>query len=134
MLLDTSGLLCCLDAAEARHEDATSFFEASSLKITHNYILVEFVALAHARKYPRHVALSFIMDVAAHPDVDIVWIDEKRHAAALAMLREQLDKSYSLCDAASFLLMRDRGIQDALTTDHHFDQAGFRRLLATSVA
>jgi predicted nucleic acid-binding protein len=134
MLLDTSGLLCCLDAAEVRHQDAISFFDAASLKFTHNYILVEFVALAHARKYPRHLALSFIKDVAAHPDIDVAWVDEKRHAEGLAMLRGQLDKSYSLCDAVSFLLMRDRGINDALTTDHHFDQAGFRRPLVSSVA
>jgi uncharacterized protein len=53
MLLDTSGLLCCLDAAEERHHDAITYFEAGSLKFTHNYVLVEFVALAHARKYPR---------------------------------------------------------------------------------
>jgi predicted nucleic acid-binding protein len=42
-----------------------------------------------------------------------------------------LDKSYSLCDAASFLLMRQRNIVDALTTDHHFVQAGFQRLLSS---
>jgi len=48
LLLDTSGLLCCLDAAEIRHQEAVTLFEAESLKITHNYVLVEFVALAHA--------------------------------------------------------------------------------------
>jgi predicted nucleic acid-binding protein len=47
----------------------------------------------------------------------------------MTLLRAQPDKNYSLCDAVSFLLMRTRGIQDALTTDHHFEQAGFRRLL-----
>jgi predicted nucleic acid-binding protein len=39
------------------------------------------------------------------------------------------DKSYSLCDALSFVLMRDRSIQQALTTDRHFTQEGFGRLL-----
>jgi predicted nucleic acid-binding protein len=41
----------------------------------------------------------------------------------------RLDKDYSLCDAVSFLLMRARGLTDALTTDKHFEQEGFRRLL-----
>jgi len=132
VLLDTSGLLCCLDASETRHQAAVTFFEAEPRKITHNYVLVEFVALAHARRYPRHIALSFVADIATHPDIEVVWVDEKRHAAALAMLRAQLDKSYSLCDAVSFLLMRERAVRDALTTDRHFEQAGFRRLLPDS--
>lgn len=129
MLLDTSGLLCCLDAAEVRHHDAITCFEAGSLKVTHNYVLVEFVALAHARKYSRHIALSFVADIVIHPDIEVVWVDEERHAAALAMLQTQLDKSYSLGDAVSFLLMIERAVREALTTDRHFEQAGFLRLL-----
>jgi len=45
------------------------------------------------------------------------------------LLRQRLDKDWSLCDAVSFILMREYGIEDALTSDHHFEQAGFRRLL-----
>ena len=41
----------------------------------------------------------------------------------------RFDKNYSLCDAVSFILMRRRGLYEALTTDHHFEQEGFRRLL-----
>ncbi len=40
-----------------------------------------------------------------------------------------MDKTYSLCDAVSFVLMRLEGITEALTTDHHFEQEGFVRLL-----
>jgi predicted nucleic acid-binding protein len=47
----------------------------------------------------------------------------------MRLLQMQIDKTYSLCDAVSFILMQQRGITDALTTDRHFDQAGFRRLL-----
>jgi len=42
------------------------------------------------------------------------------------------DKSWSLTDCASFVIMRERKIQDALTFDHHFEQAGFRALLRAS--
>jgi hypothetical protein len=74
VLLDTSGLLCCLDASESRHQAAVTFFEAEPLKITHNYVLVEFVASAHARRYPRHIALSFVADLATQPNIDVVWV------------------------------------------------------------
>ncbi|HWF43119.1 MAG TPA: PIN domain-containing protein [Candidatus Kapabacteria bacterium] len=39
------------------------------------------------------------------------------------------DKSWSLTDCASILVMEDRSIQSALTSDHHFNQAGFRALM-----
>jgi predicted nucleic acid-binding protein len=51
------------------------------------------------------------------------------HLAAMTLLEERPDKTYSLCDAVSFLLMRQRGITDALTTDRHFEREGFVRLL-----
>jgi uncharacterized protein len=51
------------------------------------------------------------------------------HREGLALLKTRLDKSYSLCDAVSFVLMRRNGLLKALTTDRHFEQEGFRRLL-----
>jgi len=46
------------------------------------------------------------------------------------LLRARPDKNYSLCDAMSFLAMGQHGITEALTTDHHFEQEGFKRLLS----
>ena len=130
MLLDTSGLLCCLDADEVRHADAVQHFDAAPLRLTHNYVLAEFVALAQARRLPRETSLNFADDVLADEDVEVVWVDPALHRDAMRLLQSQLDKSYSLCDAVSFLLMQQRGLVDALSTDRHFEQAGFRRLLS----
>ncbi len=129
MLLDTSGLLCCFDADEARHGDAVRFYDGANLRLTHSYVLAEFVALAQARRLPRKEALAFAADVLVDSDVEVVWIDPLTHAEAMHLLQSQADKTYSLCDAVSFILMQYRGMTDALTTDRHFDQAGFRRLL-----
>jgi len=41
------------------------------------------------------------------------------------------DKTWGLVDCVSFVVMRDAGILDSLTTDKHFEQAGFRALLRT---
>ena len=129
MLLDTSGLLCCFDADEARHADAVRHYQGAGLRLTHNYVLAEFVALTQARRLPRDPSLEFAVLVLADPDDETIWIDRTIHAQAMQLLQSQSDKTYSLCDAASFVLMRQRGILEALTTDRHFDQAGFRRLL-----
>lgn len=51
------------------------------------------------------------------------------HREAMALLLARPDKTYSLCDAVSFILMRKGKLVEALTTDHHFEQEGFRRLL-----
>jgi predicted nucleic acid-binding protein len=40
------------------------------------------------------------------------------------------DKAWSLTDCISFVVMDELGITEALTADHHFEQAGFRPLFA----
>ena len=81
------------------------------------------------RDLPRSVVLAFVTDLLDNPDIETVWVDELLHREALELLAERQDKTYSLCDAVSFVLMRQRGMNEALSTDHHFEQEGFRILL-----
>ena len=130
MLLDTSGLLCLIDGRDFRHREAQLFYDAARERITHGYVLAEFVALARARGIPRSSALAFAMDIQDDAEVEVVWVDEALHRKAVLLLQDRMDKAWSLCDAVSILLMQRRGIAEALTTDHHFEQAGLQRLLA----
>jgi predicted nucleic acid-binding protein len=129
MFLDTSGLLCFHHRAEPQHADAVRFFQVATRRLTHSYVLAEFVALAQARKLPRVPALSFVADLQDNTAVEVVYVGEALHRAALDLLRQRPDKPWSLCDAVSFVLMAQERIVDALTTDRHFEQAGFVRLL-----
>jgi predicted nucleic acid-binding protein len=129
MLLDTSGLLCCFDVTDVRHVRAVDAYSSASVRLTHNYVLAEFVALAHARSMPRAASLVFAADVLSDSEIEVVWVDPPLHDEAMRLLQSQHDKSYSLCDAVSFALMHQRNLIEALTTDGHFDQAGFQRLL-----
>ena len=131
MFLDTSGILCCYDAGEQRHVSAVEIYHRAPSRLTHNYVLAEFVALAQARRLPRVDSLRLAAELLIDPGIEVVWVDQSLHYEAMTLLQSQLDKSYSLCDAVSFLLMQQRNILDALTTDHHFEQAGFRRLLSS---
>jgi uncharacterized protein len=129
MLLDTSGLLCLHHRAEPFHQAACQFYRTARLRLTHGYVLAEFIALAGARRLPRPEALAFVKDLVNNPDIKTVWVEEALHHQAMALLQARLDKTYSLCDAVSFILMGEHALQEALTTDRHFVQEGFRRLL-----
>jgi predicted nucleic acid-binding protein len=129
MLLDTSGLLCLHDRKQPLHAAAREAYASAHVRLTQAYILAEFVALAHARRIPRTDALAFLEALLANPDIEVVWVEEPLNRRGLDLLQARPDKTYSLCDAVSFVLMRERGIGDALTTDRHFQQEGFRRLL-----
>lgn len=130
MFLDTSGLFCVVHRDEPEHQEAASLFRAARMRLTHNYVLAEFVALCQTRRLDRVTSLAFAREMVENPTVEVVWVSQDIHRAALRYLQSRLDKSYSLCDAVSFVLMQERGLIDALTTDHHFEQAGFRRLLS----
>jgi uncharacterized protein len=63
------------------------------------------------------------------PTVDIGPMSEPRYARAVQLDGERPDKEWGLTDCVSFLVMQDRGLTDALTTDEPFQPAGFRALL-----
>jgi uncharacterized protein len=130
MLLDTSGLLCFLHHDEPHHLEAVRWMtQTREMLLLHNYVLAELVALALIRRLSRSMVLPYIQELTTNPKVEIVWIDAILHQAAMSLLQQRQDKTYSLCDAVSFVLMRQRGLVNALTTDKHFEQEGFRRLL-----
>lgn len=134
MLLDTSGLLCIHHKAEPYHLQAGMLYKQAHNRLTHSYVLAEFVALATARRLPRLPALAYIADLLENPDIETVWIDESLHREAMTLLLSRQDKTYSLCDAVSFVLMRQRNLTEALTTDRHFEQEGFRKLLGETLS
>ena len=129
MLLDTLGLLCLHHKAEPFHAKALESYQTAHQRLTNNYVLAEYIALATARRFPRQLTLAFVTDLLRNPDIEVIWVDRVLNAQALNLLLERQDKTYSLCDAVSFVLMRQRGVAEALTTDRHFEQEGFVRLL-----
>ena len=129
MFLDTSGLFCMHHADESRSDEAQTFFEVAGSKVTHNYILAELIALCLARGLPQPKTLAFVKALLSHPEVEVIWISDGLNEDAMNLLDARSDKKYSLCDAASFVVMKQHGLHEALTTDHHFEQEGFLRLL-----
>ena len=129
MFVDTSGFFSLNDKAEKHHAEASQIYKQAWFRLTTNYVLDEFVALASGRKLSREKILAFSEEVLIDETVEIVWINKDLHTKAVELLKNRKDKSYSLCDAVSFVVMRERKITEALTTDHHFEQESFIRLL-----
>ena len=129
MFLDTSGLLCFFDERDFRHADASEYIESAKNRLTTNYVLAELIPLCSVRGLNRDKTLKFVETLITNSLVTIIWIDESTHFQAFRLLKERNDKNYSLCDAASFVVMRERGITESLTTDKHFEQEGFVKLL-----
>ena len=131
---DTSGWGHLFDATQARHLAAANIYhEARQQKrmfVTTNYILTELVALMLTPLHlPHQTIVACIDGLKASSSLRIVQIDANIDAQAWRLFKERPDKAWSLVDCASFVVMRQLGIADALTTDRHFEQAGFVQLL-----
>ena len=129
MLIDTSGIYSLMDRKERFHALAGECYSRSTIRLTHSYVLAELVPLCRTRGFPREAVLTYLLEVVKDPSVELVWVDYQLHSDAVKLLEERPDKDYSLCDAVSFVLMRQYNLADALTTDKHFEQEGFTRLL-----
>jgi predicted nucleic acid-binding protein len=129
MLLDTSGLLALLDAREPLHQKACDEYRRSARRITHGYVLAELVALGNARGVSPQKVLQFIMSLLANPDIKTLWPDQVLTSQAISLLHARQGRGYSLCDAVSFEVMRVHSLHEALTTDKHFEDEGFQKVL-----
>lgn len=134
ILVDTSGWGNLADATQPFHKDALRFYLSAQREgyklVTTNYILVELVALMTSPlRVQREKIVAFINAIRRSGAVEIVYIDAELDAQAWQLLASRIDKAWSLTDCASFVVMQLLGLDRALTSDRHFEQAGFVRLL-----
>jgi predicted nucleic acid-binding protein len=98
--------------------------------ITSQMVLTEFLNHYAALGQPfRQRAVQVVRSLQDDPDVEIVPQTEAQFTAALTLYAQRPDKEWGLTDCASFLIMQERGITEALAHDDHFYQAGFVPLL-----
>lgn len=86
--------------------------------------------LAALSKVPvRRMAIHSVDAIRRNPNTEVVPQTSIQFSEAFDEYRRMVDKEWSLTDCASFGLMKERGIAEALAHDHHFEQAGFTALL-----
>lgn len=130
LFVDTSGWAYLVDGSTALHHDVRTIYQQAiaqqRLLVITNYIIAELVALLTSRsRISRQQIVLFIDALKAAPQVEIIHINTELDAEAWVLLKKRADKEWSLVDVSSFVVMTRYGMTEALTTDHHFTQAGF---------
>jgi predicted nucleic acid-binding protein len=130
--VDTSGFYALLVQNDPQHGRAGSLLARAARSggrfVTTDYILDETAPLLRARDHG-HLAEAFFDRLFTTAACRIEWMDPDRFQHTRRFFLKHQDKDWSLTDCFSFWLMQDLGLSDALTTDEHFHQAGFRALL-----
>ncbi len=130
----TAGWGHLVGATQEYHDRAATLYRRARQQgdklITTNYILTELVALLISPlRIPRPKIIAFVEGLKASRHVAIVHVDSTLDAQAWQLFTERTDQEWTLVDCASFVVRRQRGLLEAFTTDHHFEQAGFVCLL-----
>ncbi len=76
----------------------------------------------------RPLACSFWETCRDDSQIHVTLLDDSLLANAMNLFSDRPDKNWSFTDCISFTVMSERGMTDALTADHHFEQAGFRAM------
>lgn len=124
--VDTSAIYAWADTADPNHAAAVrrlqTLLDAGEELVTHNYVLVESMALLQAR-----LGVSAAAKLAKDARTFVVeWVDQDLHASAVGELERAKRRHISFVDHISFLVMKRRRVTSALAFDPDFVTAGFR--------
>lgn len=129
---DTFYFIALLNPDDLQHATAGAFSQSFDGKlITTGWILTE-LGDGMARPPWRETFVALRDDLLANPNVRIVPCSEELQSEGVELYRRRPDKEWSLTDCISFVVMQSEGITEALTGDHHFEQAGFIALLKST--
>src|SRR5437762_13265486 len=126
---DTSFCVAFLSRRDRFHDLANELMLTLQARmVTTDWVVVE-IANFMAKTPLRAEAANLIRRVQANPRMDIVPASAAAIEEGLKLYEQYADKAWSLTDCISFRIMRNEQLSQALTADHHFEQAGFEILL-----
>ena len=132
VFIDTSGFFALLSTADPAHararEQMARLAQARRRAVTTDHVLDETFTLLKIRGLA-HRCPAFEQMVRTSRSLRVSWTEPAIFAAATTLFLNRLDQGFSLTDCVSFTLMEREGLHEALTTDHHFQIAGFVPLL-----
>jgi uncharacterized protein len=96
--------------------------------LTSEYVLLE-VGNYLCSPNSRHVFGTLVKALRKSRRIQVLPCDSGATWRGVDAYLSRPDQSWSLTDCISFNTMPERGLREALTADHHFEQAGFVALL-----
>ena len=128
VFVDAVAWVAVVDRGDTHHEAAVAFHRRMMKErrpfVTTNLVIAEAHALI-LRYGGYRAAMSFLASVRPAPRLVKVFADEALEAEAESILASYADQDFSVADAVSFAVMRQRQIEEAFTFDSHFSTAGF---------
>jgi uncharacterized protein len=126
---DTVYFLALVNPADQLHRRALAMNREHPMPlVTTEWVLTE---VGDALSQPPHrTRFSRLLELLRRQaDVEVVPASSALFQRGCALHAQRPDKEWSLTDCISFLVMEERELTEALTSDHHFEQAGFSVLL-----
>jgi uncharacterized protein len=129
VFVDTSYYMALFGPRDRYHAKAVELGHTLKRPI----VVTEFVLLelggAMSRGVDRHTFIDFLPYIQSDPNALVVPASRQLFQRGFDRFASRTDKQWSLTDCTSFVVMEECGLSDALTADHHFEQAGFNVLL-----
>ncbi|MEJ2736736.1 MAG: PIN domain-containing protein [Anaerolineae bacterium] len=129
IFVDTGYILALVNTSDQYHPRARA--TAAALHppfVTTEAVLVE-IGNALSKLRWRHLGIDTLRDLRTDPDIEVMPVDAELFDRAVALYSSRPDKEWGLTDCISFVVMQERNLTHALTTDRDFEQAGFQNAL-----
>lgn len=128
VFLDSSFVIALEVADDSNHGDALrqwhKILKRRPLLITTALVFSEIVTFFNVHNHHAK-AVEVGNRLLKSPSVDLIHMDQMLLHEAWRYFQKHADRTYSLTDCLSFVIMRRRRIKRALAFDKHFSQAGF---------
>lgn len=132
VFLDTSYAVALATPKDEYHRQALSLTadiqRRGTRVLTTRAVLLE-IGNSLAKRWCRASGANLLRFFEADPRIEIVPLSEDLYRRGFEIFAQRRDKDWGLVDCLSFVIMQDYRVSDSLTTDEHFEQAGFRALM-----
>jgi hypothetical protein len=132
--VDTSYIIALFNPRDKFHLRARTVSASLAAKtesvgsVTTEAVLTE-IGNAFSKSPQRIQGTRILKSIREEPTIDVISVTHGLFDKAVNLYVTREDKEWGLTDCISFVVMREREIVDVLTTDRHFEQAGFRIIL-----